>query len=152
MSWTRLQDISSRDLWDMSWSRLPDVLENINMFTGTESISVSNKSKSVSDKFLTNKPISDKSKANPRQIQDTLIRTPQFWYSLYFESAKSRAWRACVLACFSCLRACVLTCLARLRAYVLTWLACLRAYVLNVLTCLACLRACVLGVLLHSRA
>ena len=46
------------------------------------------------------------------------------------ESAKSRAWRACVLTCFACLRASVLTCLA-----------CLRAYVFSVLMCLACLRA-----------
>ena len=45
------------------------------------------------------------------------------------ESVKSRAWRACVLACFACLLACVFTCLA-----------CLRAYVLGVLTCLVCLR------------
>ena len=55
------------------------------------------------------------------------------------ESAKLRAWRACVLAWFACLRACVLTCLACLRACVLMWLACLRAFVLGVLTCLACL-------------
>ena len=46
------------------------------------------------------------------------------------ESAKSRAWRACVLTCFACLRASVLTCLA-----------CLRAYVFSVLMCLACLHA-----------
>ena len=55
------------------------------------------------------------------------------------ESAKSRAWRACMLACLTCLRACVFTCLACLRACVLTCLACLHACVL---TCLACLRAC----------
>ena len=59
----------------------------------------------------------------------------------FIESAKSRAWLACVLACFACLRACVLKCLACLRAYVL---ACLRAWRACVL---ACLRACVLGVL-----
>ena len=45
------------------------------------------------------------------------------------ESAKSLAWRACVLACFACLRARVLTCLACLHAYVLTCLVCLRVYV-----------------------
>ena len=43
------------------------------MFTRKESISVSNKSKSASEKSLSNK--SDKSKANPRQIQDALIKT-----------------------------------------------------------------------------
>ena len=46
------------------------------------------------------------------------------------ESAKSRAWRPSVLACFACLRASVLTCLA-----------CLLAYVFSVLMCLACLHA-----------
>ena len=45
------------------------------MFTGKKSISVSNKSKSVSNKSLPNKSMSDKSKANPRQIQEALIRT-----------------------------------------------------------------------------
>ena len=43
------------------------------------------------------------------------------------ESAKSRAWRAFVLACFACLGACVLTCFACLCAYVLGVLACLGA-------------------------
>ena len=57
------------------------------------------------------------------------------------ESAKSRAWRACVLACFACLHAHVLTCLRCLCACVLTCLACLRADVLGVLTYLACLCA-----------
>ena len=55
-----------------------------------------------------------------------------------FESAKSRAWRACVLACLTCLRACVLTCLACLRAHVLGVLTYLRAYV----GVLACVSAC----------
>ena len=90
------------------------------------------------------------------------------------ESAKSRAWRACVLACLACLCACVLTCLACLRACVLTCLVCLsayvlglltclrayvlgmsswlRAYVLGVLTCLACLRVCMLTCLACLRA
>ena len=36
------------------------------MFTGKESISVSNKSKSVSGKSLSNKSMSDKAGANPR--------------------------------------------------------------------------------------
>ena len=44
------------------------------MLTGKESISVSNKSKSVS-KSVANKSLSNKSKANPRQIQGALIRT-----------------------------------------------------------------------------
>ena len=51
-----------------SWRRLPEVLETNKMFTGKESISVSKISKSVSDKSLWNKPISENSKANPRQI------------------------------------------------------------------------------------
>ena len=56
------------------------------------------------------------------------------------ESAKSRAWRAYVLACLACLHAYVIMCLARLRVCMFTSLACLRAYVLGVLTYLACLR------------
>ena len=76
------------------------------------------------------------------------------------ESAKSRAWRACVLPCFACLRAYELTCLACLaciracrtcvlpcfcpwRACVLGMFNCLRAWRACVLTCLLCLRACV---------
>ena len=56
----------------------------------------------------------------------------------FYESAKSRAWHACVLTCLACFRADVLTCL---HAYVLrTW----RAYVFGVLAYLVCLRACVL--------
>ena len=45
---------------------LPDVSGTNKTFTGKESISVSNKSKSVSDKSLSSKPISDKYKARPR--------------------------------------------------------------------------------------
>ena len=44
------------------------------MFTGNESLSASNKAKSASVKSFSNKPISDRPKVNPRQIQDTLIR------------------------------------------------------------------------------
>ena len=51
------------------------------MLPGKESISVSNKFKSVSDK-----PISDKSTADPREIQDALIRTRKFRYSSPFET------------------------------------------------------------------
>ena len=46
---------------------------------------------------------------------------------IYEESAKSRAWRSCVLVCYAFFRSCVLTCLTCLRAYVLTYLDCLRA-------------------------
>ena len=60
----------SRPLQDKSLSRLPDVLETGKMFIEKESTSVSNNSKSVSDKSLF-----DKAKANPRQIQDALIKT-----------------------------------------------------------------------------
>ena len=73
------------------------------------------------------------------------------------ESAKSRAWRACVLACFACLLACVFTCSVCLRAWrvcVLTCLTCLRAWCAYVCTCVLLmmkyfifLRVCVLGVL-----
>ena len=68
--------------------------------------------------------------------------------NVLMESAKLRAWRACVLACLACLCACVLACLACLRACVLTCLACLRAWraCMHVLclrasydACLACL-------------
>ena len=59
------------------------------------------------------------------------------------ESAKSRAWRACVFACFACLaclscsRACALMCLAWLCAYVLAWLACLHGLRVRVFGVLA---------------
>ena len=79
-------------------------------------------------------------------IRNKIQRTCEFIASILFESAKLRAWRTCVLACFACLRACVFTCLAYLHVYVLACLACLRTYVL------ACLRACVLGVLAYLRA
>ena len=39
----------------------------------------------MSDKSLSNKPIPEKSKANPWQIQDALIRTQLFQYSFRFE-------------------------------------------------------------------
>ena len=56
----------------------------------------------------------------------------KIWISFTIkESAKLRAWCACVLACFACSRA--------LRAHVLGVFACLRSYVLGVF---ACLRAC----------
>ena len=51
------------------------------MLPGKESISVSNKFKSISDK-----PTSDKSTADPREIQDALIRTRKFRYSSPFET------------------------------------------------------------------
>ena len=60
---------------DKSWGRLSEVLETIKMFTGKKYISTSNKSKFVSDKSLCKKPISDKSRAIPRQIQTVFIRT-----------------------------------------------------------------------------
>ena len=58
-----------------------------------------------------------------------------FSNSPVIQSATSRAWRACVLACFACLCACVFTCLVCLHAYVLACLACLSAAVLGVLAC-----------------
>ena len=65
--------------------------------------------------------------------------------SVNTESAKSPAWRACVLCMFTCLRAHGLTCLA-----------CLRAYVLGVPTCSrdwrAFVLACVTYVLVMMRA
>ena len=74
MSWRCLQDKSSKNLQDMSQSCLPDILGTNNLFIGKESIFVSNKSKFVHDQSLSNKAISDKSKANPTQIRDALIR------------------------------------------------------------------------------
>ena len=50
------------------------------------------------------------------------------------ESAKSRAWRACVLGALTCLR-----------AHVIGVLTCLRAYVFGVFTCLRAWRAYVLA-------
>ena len=57
------------------------------------------------------------------------------------ESAKSRAWRACVLSVFTCLR-----------AHLLSVFACLLAYVLGVLACSRTWRALVFDVLACSRA
>ena len=79
----RVEDMSSRCFQDMSWRRLldmssrrfQDVLETKKMFTGRESISLSEECKSVSEKSIFNKSIPEKSKANPKQILDTLIRT-----------------------------------------------------------------------------
>ena len=64
----------SRRLQDMSGGRLLVNLETNKIFTGKESISISKKYKSGSDKFLSNKPMSDTSKANPKQIYDALTR------------------------------------------------------------------------------
>lgn len=71
---------SSRRLEDMCVfkifsRRFQDVLETKKMFTGRESISLSDERKSVSEKSIFNKSIPDKSKANPKQILDALIRT-----------------------------------------------------------------------------
>ena len=52
--------------------------------------------------------------------------------NVLMESAKLRAWRACVLACLACLRACLLTCL---RAYVPACPRAWHAYVLGMLVC-----------------
>ena len=73
-----------------------------------------------------------------------------FFTSYFIESAKSRAWRACVLTCLACLRAYVLgvlTFLTCLRACMLTCLACLRAWHAYELACSCVWRAYVLGVL-----
>ena len=77
----RLQDMSYcyvEDVFKASsryvLKRLPEVLVTNKMFTRNESISVSIKSIFVSSKSLPSKPISEKSKANSRQIQDTLLR------------------------------------------------------------------------------
>ena len=68
----------------MSWRCLPGVLETNKKFTQEESISVSNRSECASEKSLSSK--SDKSKVNPRQIQDALTKTRKFGYSLHFET------------------------------------------------------------------
>lgn len=52
---------------------LRDVLETKKMLIWKESAFVSNKSKPLSDKYLFNKPISDKSKERPTQIEDVLM-------------------------------------------------------------------------------
>ena len=49
-------------------------------------MSKSQKSNSVSDKFLSNKSIYEKSKANVRQIQDALIGSQQFLCLSHFET------------------------------------------------------------------
>ena len=66
------------------------------------------------------------------------------------ESAKSRAWRACVLDVLAPLRAYLLGVLVCLCAYLLGELVCLCAYLFGVLVCLSAWRAyvlCVLGLL-----
>ena len=65
--WRRLEDIS--------WRRPQDVFEAKKIFTGKEYISVSNKPYSASDKSIFSKPISHKSLAKSRQIQEALIKT-----------------------------------------------------------------------------
>ena len=60
-------------------------------------------------------------------------------FSRQKKSAKSRAWRACVLTCLACLRDYALACLACLR----TWRVC----VLVLMKCFIFLRVCVLSVL-----
>ena len=78
------------------------------------------------------------------------------------ESAKLRAWRACVLVCFTCLRVFVLMCFCAWRACVLGGVACLAClayllafcpYVPTYLTCLLCsniLRASLTSFILFS--
>ena len=56
--------MSSRDVLKPPSRRLGDQKR----FTGKESLSVSNKSKSVSDKSISNEYMSSKSKANPKQV------------------------------------------------------------------------------------
>lgn len=53
----------------MSGRRLEDVLDSKTIFTEKESISLSYKSNSVSDKSISKKFISDECKVNPRRIQ-----------------------------------------------------------------------------------
>ena len=87
-----------------------------------------------------------------KERNNFILRTT-FWKCLVpipkCESAKSRAWRACVLTCLACFSAYVLDVLACFHAYVLACLcasvlACFRtwsAYVFGVLACLESLRA-----------
>ena len=65
LRWRRLEDMSWRYPQDMSWRHLEDVSETNKMFLG---ISVSSKSKCVSNKSIFHKSISDKSKANLKCI------------------------------------------------------------------------------------
>ena len=65
------------------------------------------------------------------------IPTPVLFLILDDEgSVKSRAWRACFLACFMCSRTCVLTCLMLGAFACLTCLRAWRAYVFASFVCL----------------
>ena len=69
LRWRRLQDMSSRHvlrcLEDMPWRPLEDIMETKQYLLG---ISVSNKSKCASNKYIFHKSVSDNSKANPKCI------------------------------------------------------------------------------------
>lgn len=69
---TCLKDIFKTCFQDPFEIYLEDVLETKKILTGKESISVCNKFK----------PVSDKSKANPKQIHDALINAPNNSYIL----------------------------------------------------------------------
>ena len=71
----RIQDMSSRRLQGIYWGCIPHVLQTNIVFIWKKSVSVSKKYKLLYDKSLSEKPVSDKSMTNPRQIQDALIRT-----------------------------------------------------------------------------
>ena len=62
LRWRRLEEMSWRRLEDMSWRRLLSCRQTKCLL----GISVSSKSKCVSNKSIFHKPISDESKANPK--------------------------------------------------------------------------------------
>ena len=71
----RLEDVLKTSLEDVFKTYLENVFEAKKIFTGKDYISVSNKPYSASDKSIFSKPISHKSLANSRQIQEALIKT-----------------------------------------------------------------------------
>ena len=78
MSWRHILKTSGRHVLKTSWRQTKCLL----------GISLSNKSKSVSDKSISHISISDKS----RRIQNPLIRTQQFQYSSYLETQAFLFW------------------------------------------------------------
>ena len=86
-SWTHILKTS----WNISWNRLDDVLKTSwKQAESLPGIFVSNKSKCVSNKSIFHKFISDKSKANPKCINQNPVISALF---LFWNSRSISIWR-----------------------------------------------------------
>ena len=86
-SWTHILKTS----WNISWNRLDDVLKTSwKQAESLPGIFVSNKSKCVSNKSIFHKFISDKSKANPKCINQNPVISTLF---LFWNSRSISIWR-----------------------------------------------------------